>query len=260
MSKNKTTDEIRAHKEKSLKIFSNYLDNLAESDPKKADLLSYWIHTYTNYLEFEESFNPKRNKNYERGDIIRVNLGFNVGSEHGGRHYAVVLDNKNNHSSPVLTIIPLSSSDGIDVHPSSVYLGDDIYQKISAKIKGLRQAYSVEMRELAELQSSVQALLNADNVSENQIATAQANRALLATKAESLNQKQKDLAKVQNEINKMKIGSVALVGQITTISKIRIEDPINIHGALNGIKLSSANLDLIDEKIKTLFLYNRKKD
>lgn len=258
MSKTKTIDEIRSHKDNSISILNKYLDSLLADDPKKADLLAYWLHTYTNYLKFEPRFDPKKNKNYERGDIVCVDLGFNIGSEHGGRHYAVVLDNKNHHASPIVTIIPLSSSDGNDVHPSSVYLGDDIYQKISAKIKGMRQAYAVEQRELEKLKATIQAVLTSETADANQIATAEANRVLIDNKTSALKTKQLDLQKVQQEINKMKIGSVALIGQITTISKIRIVDPVNIHGALNGIKLSSINLDLIDDKIRELFLHDRK--
>lgn len=255
MSKTKSEDEIRTHKDRSIKILNDYLEDIISTEPKKVDLLSYWLHTYANFLRFEKEFDPKRNKNYKRGDIVRVNLGFNVGSEHGGRHYAVVLDNKNNHASPVVTVIPLSSSDGSDVHPSSVYLGDDIYQKVKAKTKGIMQAYNVELRELNEMESSLLALLQSDNITDEQIATAKANHDLIVKKTLALKEKQNDLKTVQNEISRMKAGSVALVGQITTISKLRIEDPKDIHGALNGIKLSSSNLELIDEKIRTLFLH-----
>ncbi|MCR5119489.1 MAG: type II toxin-antitoxin system PemK/MazF family toxin [Lachnospiraceae bacterium] len=256
MSKTKTIAEIRNHKNNTMKILDNYLESILNDDPKKVDLLSYWLHTYTNYLKFEDTFDPKKNIKYERGDIVRVNLGFNVGSEHGGRHYAVVLDNNNNHASPVITIIPLSSSNGQNIHPSSVYLGDDIYQKSIAKIKGLKQAYKAEQHEISELMKTVKTLIESANTDEKQIATAQANVMMLTSKAESLNQKQAELQKVQNEISRMKIGSVALVAQITTISKIRIEDPVTIHGALNGIKLSAENLDSINKKVQELYVYS----
>ena len=48
-------------------------------------------------------------RRYKRGEIVKVHLGFNVGSEEGGLHYAVVLDKNNAKSSPVITIIPLTS-------------------------------------------------------------------------------------------------------------------------------------------------------
>lgn len=77
--------EILNHKTNALKIFSDYLDGLIRDNKtqKKADLLSYWIEDYTKYLKNEDNFNPLFYKKYERGDIIKANLGFNVGSEEG---------------------------------------------------------------------------------------------------------------------------------------------------------------------------------
>lgn len=70
---------------------------------------------------------------------------------------------------------------------------------------------------------------------------------------------QKDLAnmrresslhsRMQTEINKMKKGSIALVGQITTISKIRIYDPKTNYDILSNVKLSNEMLDRIDNEI-----------
>ena len=52
----------------------------------------------------------------------------------------------------------------------------------------------------------------------------------------------------------MKKGSVALVGQITTISKIRIYNPLHPNDTLSNIRISPALLDLIDAKITELYL------
>ena len=54
----------------------------------------------------------------------------------------------------------------------------------------------------------------------------------------------------------MKAGTIALVGQITTISKYRIYDPLSTKNALHGIRVSDATLDLIDSKIKELFTHS----
>ena len=51
----------------------------------------------------------------------------------------------------------------------------------------------------------------------------------------------------------MKRGSIALVNQITTISKIRIYDPKTDHDILSGIRLSNEKLDLIDDEIQKKF-------
>ncbi len=47
----------------------------------------------------------------------------------------------------------------------------------------------------------------------------------------------------------MKRGSIALVNQITTISKIRIYDPKTTKDILSGITLSNDGLDKIDKEI-----------
>ena len=66
--------------------------------------------------------------------------------------------------------------------------------------------------------------------------------------AEQINQFTSDfeyIEKIKNEISKMKIGSIALINQITTISKQRIFDD----DVLKKVRLSKKCLDLIDSQI-----------
>ena len=51
----------------------------------------------------------------------------------------------------------------------------------------------------------------------------------------------------------MKKGSVALLNQITTISKQRIYYPRTSKDLLSGVHLSNKSLDLLDEKLIKLF-------
>ena len=51
----------------------------------------------------------------------------------------------------------------------------------------------------------------------------------------------------------MKTGSIALVNQIRTISKIRIYDPKTNFDVLSGVKLSNEKLDLIDHELLSLY-------
>ena len=88
------------NKNEAIKMMINYLDNCLE----KVNLISYWLKDYIKYIKDEKNFNPTNLKTYERGDIIKVNLGFNIGSEMGGLHYCVVIDKKNNRNSPVVTV------------------------------------------------------------------------------------------------------------------------------------------------------------
>lgn len=121
MSKSKTKEEINSHKNNAINKIEEFIDSLNNSDNdklrSKSDKLCYWIEDWIRFLSYEESFEPQRLISYNRGEIIKVHLGFNVGSEEGGLHYAVVLDKKNPKKSPVVTIVPLTSvKDGIDIN------------------------------------------------------------------------------------------------------------------------------------------------
>ena len=63
----------------------------------------------------------------------------------------------------------------------------------------------------------------------------------------------KMVLKLQHEINKMKKGSIALLNQITTISKQRIFNPKSSNDLLSGIHISNSSLNLIDTKLIELF-------
>ena len=52
----------------------------------------------------------------------------------------------------------------------------------------------------------------------------------------------------------MKKGSIALLSQITSVSKMRIIKPTRTTDALSGIRLSDDSLNAIDERIKKLYL------
>ena len=46
---------------------------------------------------------------YSRGDVIKVNLGFNIRNELEGLHYCIVLNKYDNTRNGTLNIIPLTS-------------------------------------------------------------------------------------------------------------------------------------------------------
>ena len=77
---------------------------------------------------------------------------------------------------------------------------------------------------------------------------------LPAEKVEQFNNDFKYMKKVEKEIAKMKKGSIALISQITTISKQRIYDPKTSTDILANLRVSNTTLDLIDNKIKELFI------
>lgn len=143
MSKIYTKDEVIIHKKQAIKKLNNllelYINNPNKKYLKKADLLSYWLENFIDYIKDETTFNPQELISYKRGDVIKLNFGFNVGSEHGGLHYAVVLDNNNLHSSPVVTVVPLSSGTAGSTYQRDVFLGQELYIKLNAKNKLLME-------------------------------------------------------------------------------------------------------------------------
>ena len=49
----------------------------------------YWINDFAEYHDEERTFNIAKSGMYSRGDVIKVNLGFNIGNELGD--YIIVL-------------------------------------------------------------------------------------------------------------------------------------------------------------------------
>ncbi len=248
-------EDVIKSKNEAIKMMTDYLDNCLEIDNdtniKKVNLISYWLKDYIKYIKDEKNFNPINLKTYERGDIIKVNLGFNVGSELGGLHYCVVIDKKNNRNSPVVTVIPLSSQKTDKINKNSIILGNDIYNKLVEKSNKLLEDNKIEIKE-----NKNKLLIEIKRLTENNATT---DEIYLKT-----NEIQKNIAeaykklelakKINEEVRKMKYGSIAIINQIRVVSKQRIYDPKTEFDILSGIKLSDENLDLIDVKMKKMFI------
>ena len=239
------------HKQKALDHFNSYMDGLISSDDSrmqgKADKLSYWMDDWTNFLEFEPTFSPASLRRYKRGEIIKVHLGFNIGSEEGGLHYAVVLDKNNSVNSPVVTVVPLTSPkphvDVSKLHKGSVFLGNELFTSLSAKVTALQRISDADRKRLHAMVGDFQHVMSAPD--------SEIDEAL--ERLELLGKKCTLLERMKKEITKMKTGSIDLVGQIRTISKIRIYDPKTNFDVLSNVKLSNEKLDLIDHEIIALY-------
>lgn len=197
-------------------------------------------------MDYETNFDFSKFPRYKKGQIIKVHLGFNIGSEEGGLHYAVVIENHNPLKSPVLNVVPLTSvKSTTDISKirsdlGQVYIGNELYRLLSSKVSTLQTSTQNELDNLTDL---VLKLVPGDT----EIQSAKERLVKLKKELNTLN-------RTKNEISKMKIGSIALVGQITTISKIRIYDPKNTYGVLSNIRLSNETLDKIDNTLCNLFI------
>ncbi len=238
-------DYIVKNKNEALKSIENYLNECILSDTKhqkKANLISFWLKDYINYLSSEEKFNSANLKHYNRGDVIKANLGFNVGNEEGGLHYCIVLDKINAKSYSTLTVVPLSSlKPKSKIRDTQVYLGHELFDKLHTKYTSLRDR---------SLDRAIEVQKKLEDYEHN-------NVPFRATPEDFKAMQDANLCfKVGTEIVQMKTGTIALVNQITTISKQRIYDPKNDLGILSDVRISDKYLDLIDKKIQKLFLKN----
>lgn len=122
--------EAISHKDDALKrLDTSFNKHIELQEYKKSNLLAYWIKDFAKYHDEERTFSPTSLKHFKRGDIIKVNLGFNVGNELGGLHYCIVINSNDNINSGTLNIVPLSSikEDKIYNDTTCVDLGDELF-------------------------------------------------------------------------------------------------------------------------------------
>lgn len=281
MAKIFTKDDVIQNKKEAIKalnkMLEHFINDRSDKHLKKAHLISYWLKDYVQMLEFEEIFDPTKNISYKRGNIVKLNFGFNIGSEYGGLHYAVVLDKKNDHNSPVLTVLPLTSiKNNKSVHPNSVELGNDIYRMLKIKYDTISKSLKEEEQDLQKTRRLFDAFISmAENSlkdmgqcsedsdeyiqklanTQKYIDTATKLKEDLEQKSLHNKEQQEYLKKIGREISQMKEGSIALINQITTVSKLRIFDPRNLKGVLANVSLSEENMEKINQKVKDLYIF-----
>lgn len=264
MSKKNTKSDVIRNKKYSIKLLNNLLEKYItdESTLRKADLMSKWIVDYVRYIDFEGTFDPRKNISYSRGDIVKVNFGFNIGSELGGVHYAVVIDNKNNQSSDSITVVPMSSiKEDTVIKTYDLNIGNEFYNIMNAKYNNLLKEHTTHRDELTQILTEIRDLifnascenddLESSSTPEN---TTDITIGSLTKKIEKMNDEIDILKKNKAEIDLMKTGSLLKPCQIRTISKIRIWYPKTPRDPLYGVKLSDATMDKLTKKLIEYFI------
>lgn len=70
------------HKDNSIdKLNLTIQNHIKNNDYKTANLLAYWINDFAKYHEEEINFFNKKLRVFKRGNIVKANLGFNIGNE-----------------------------------------------------------------------------------------------------------------------------------------------------------------------------------
>ncbi len=168
---------------------------------------------------------------YKRGQIVLVNFTPSIGSEMKGKHFAIVITKKDSPNNGVLTVIPLSSKE---------------------------KSYYLDLGNIIESQVYPQLSIMANNILKT-VETLHIDDKITDEKIERMKE-------TLNNINKLKVvaekyisknkKSYALVQNITTISKKRIQKPINKYDPIKTLIINNEILDLLDRKIIELFTKN----
>lgn len=222
-----TDEEIRQTLRQVLdELECNIVENLSAKQQK---ILTYWLNDWNeNFLSKEQEFNPKQLIKYKKGNIVKVHLGYNISSEQGGLHYGLVMDNNNNKNSNVITIIPIRSLEDYENEETinerfEVYLGKAL----------LTDKIDYTKKELQKI-----------------------DRDLECTDTTSLEfsnlKKRKDF--LLKELKKLNKGSIAIVSQIRTISKMRIYEPINSYQSLSKFVLDDYNMKKVEDLFLNLYI------
>lgn len=222
-----TKEELKMYSKEVLRELYDTINN--ELQFRQARLLTFWLNTWNEkYIKNENTFNPHGLIKYVRGNVVKADLGYNVGSEEGGMHYGIVLDNNNDKSSKVVTIVTLrslkdsESPEDIDTK-FELYLGEAL---LTDKIAYVEQ-------EMSKLKHSLQS-----------IEPKGMGYLIMCSK----------INKYEKEYVNLKRGTVAIASQIRTISKMRICEPLRSYHSLSGFKISQEKMAEIDDIIKRLFM------
>lgn len=221
---------------------STFLKNILAADQHKAALLYYWLRNYLRYIKQEETFNPKYFPQFKPGDIVKVDFGFGIGSEFGGLHYAIVLTPSNSKNSTV-TVVPLRSlklgkESPKTLYKSDVYLGTELFTVLLDRSGKMLDKCSAFIKEVE----------NTDHKT-------------IIAKDIARFEKQLDEAKdlldkhniIMKEISRLNAGTVAIVSQIRTVSKIRIQNPKYLKDALYNMRVDKQATDKIRAVMKDLY-------
>lgn len=220
-------------------VLTQFYNTILQMEFGLANKLLYWLNDWSGYiLPNEKTFNYSNLIKYEQYSVFEANFGFNVGSEAGGLHYGVIIDKANAKSSPVLMVIPFKSLENDETEKdidekTEVYLGNKVFELEINRQK----------KQLLKINNKILKYNEKDE-----------NGKYILSKNDGMYQKLlKKKSFCETEIAKMSKGTIAQVGQMCLMSKMRIYYPTTTSEKLYGIKLSNENIKKIKDKFDELY-------
>ena len=113
-------------------VACNNFKEVYHSDNPKFSKLDEWLEKESNV--FVEEITPAIHRNtyfkYQRGQILKIDFGVNIGSELSHTHFAIVLNDDDNILADNITVLPISSKKGYKRVPLGNIL-NNMYSKNS---------------------------------------------------------------------------------------------------------------------------------
>lgn len=265
-----------------IKSIVDKLEEYKVSSLKQCLIFLKWIERLLDFAMSEHEYKNQKYKHwsYSRGDIVKVDFGFNVGYELGGVHYAIVLNNRDSFYSGNLVVVPLTSKKNNNkISPFEVDLGTLFYETVDARHDATLRTLNIyelyEEQLIEELNSfkdefgNMKCLFDKEMSNKYSIISLQLgiekNIYVDYTYLDEQYLKNKDFYSkelqsyihLSRELSFMKSGTLAKIDQIRVISKKRIVNPTKKYHALNNIKFSDDTMDLINDKVKELIVFDK---
>lgn len=264
--------QINFKKEKLVQRSSKKFLEVSKNEAWKFQLLPNWLDNVSYWYTREDKETlPSRYYHYDRGTIIRVDFGVNMGSEFCGLHFAIVLDKKDNNHKKTLTVVPLTSKN----KSGRFYLGKEIFNQTT----NILNQQSTELKQKTDhiLQELKDIILNGIDNNKKDIVKKEFIKFDKGIVTDTLNNiiisgkyNQNEVKQLKDEIynNNKEIDSLSKVisiysrynkdtyvrlSDITTISKLRIRR-INKYDPSGRIKLNSQQMALISDKLMDLYI------
>lgn len=264
--------QINFKKEKLVQRSSKKFLEVSKNEAWKFQLLPNWLDNVSYWYTREDKETlPSRYYHYDRGTIIRVDFGVNMGSEFCGLHFAIVLDKKDNNHKKTLTVVPLTSKN----KSGRFYLGKEIFNQTT----NILNQQSTELKQKTDhiLQELKDIILNGIDNNKKDIVKKEFIKFDKGIVTDTLNNiiisgkyNQNEVKQLKDEVynNNKEIDSLSKVisiysrynkdtyvrlSDITTISKLRIRR-INKYDPSGRIKLNSQQMALISDKLMDLYI------
>lgn len=255
------------------------LNNFKAKDPKQHFNILKWFNRLVSFAL--SNHHPRNYRAYSRGQILKVDFGFNVGHELGGVHYAVTITKRDSTRSGTLAVIPLTSFKNKKINKYEVDLGPEFYNHVEFVFERLsremfqstisRQLIATEFESFESEFESTKILVSPEirnkynvifthlmfGVNDGQYVSLDNIKRKLDDQLEFYNRMIIKNKNVMDELKFMKPGSIAKVEQLRNISKKRIISPLNSSDALHGIRLSEESMEKINKKIIDIFVFDK---